>query len=158
VATIELLKGPGSSKEDQGPAEHLESSLRCILSFAKKNLASPISARKMHVAHNLKLTPHDIKKALMKNPTWTGKHVKEKISSLERVGIRAIQRDCKEKLNLPSLKMAKKPLLTQRMKDQRLAYAMEYRDCGIEEWKKVMFQKRVISGCTLVRSFPDAGD
>jgi hypothetical protein len=22
------------------------------------------------------------------------------------------------------------------MKDQRLAYAMEYRDCGIEEWKK----------------------
>jgi hypothetical protein len=48
----------------------------------------------------------------MKNPTWTGKQLKEKIPSLERIGIRAIQRASKEKLNLLSQKMAKKPFLT----------------------------------------------
>ncbi len=50
-----------------------------------------------------------------------------------------MQRGCEEKLNLPSQKMAKKPLLTWRMKDQRLAIAMKYQDWGFEEWKKVMF-------------------
>jgi hypothetical protein len=35
--------------------------------------------------------------------------------------------------------MAKKPLLTQRMKDQRMAFAMEYWDWRTEVWKKVMF-------------------
>jgi hypothetical protein len=64
----------------------------------------------------------------MKNPTWTSKQLKEKIPSLEEIGIRAIQRACKEKLNLSSRKMAKELLCTQRMKDQRLAFAMEYRD------------------------------
>ncbi len=102
-------------------------------------LPNPISARKKRVAHNLKLTHQalqDIKKALIKNPTWTGKQLKEKIPSLEGIGIRAIQRACKEKLNLPSRKISKKPLLMQRMKDQRLAFTMEYWDWGIEELKK----------------------
>jgi hypothetical protein len=60
-----------------------------------------------------------------KNLTWTGKQLKEKIPSLEVIGFRAIQRACK-----------KKPLPTQRMKDQRLAFTMEYQDWGIEKWKK----------------------
>jgi hypothetical protein len=34
----------------------LENSLRGILSFARKNPANPISARKKRVTHNLKLT------------------------------------------------------------------------------------------------------
>jgi hypothetical protein len=142
VAAIELSKANVPLKKIRDQLNISESSLRRILSFARKNPANPISARKKRVAHNLKLTPQalqDIKKALTKNPSWTGKQLKEKIPSLEGIGIRAIQRACKEKLNLPSRKMAKKPLLTQRMKDQRLAFAMQYRHWGIEEWKKVMF-------------------
>jgi hypothetical protein len=46
---------------------------------------------------------------------------------------------CKDKLKLPSRKMAKKPLISQRMKDQTMAFAMEYRDCGVEQWKDMMF-------------------
>jgi hypothetical protein len=124
VASIELSRAQVPLKKVRDQLNISECSLRCILSFTKKNPASPISARK-------KLTPQalqDIKKALMKNPTWTSKQLKEKIPSLEGIGIRAIQRACKEKLNLPSRKMAKEPLRTQRMKDQRLAFAKEYRD------------------------------
>jgi hypothetical protein len=130
VAAIELSKAQVPLKKIRDMLNISESSLCRILSLAKKNLACPISARKKRVAHNLKLTPQalqDIKKAL-KNPTLTGKQLKEKIPSLEGIGIRAIQRACKEKLNLPSQKMAKKPLLTQRMKGQRLAFSMEYWD------------------------------
>jgi hypothetical protein len=55
----------------------------------------------------------------MKNPTWTGKQLIEKIPSLEGIGIRAIQRACKEKPR----KMTKKPLFTQRTKNQWLPFA-----------------------------------
>jgi hypothetical protein len=43
------------------------------------------------------LALQDIQKALIKNPTWTGKQLKEKIPSLERIGSRTIQRASKEK-------------------------------------------------------------
>ncbi len=58
---------------------------------------------------------------------------------LAQVNVRWIQRLCKDKLKLPSRKIAKKPLLSQRMKDQQLAFAMEYRDWGVEKWRDVMF-------------------
>jgi hypothetical protein len=35
--------------------------------------------------------------------------------------------------------MVKKPLLSQRMKEQRLAFAMEYWDWGVEKWRDIMF-------------------
>jgi hypothetical protein len=40
---------------------------------------------------------------------------------------------------LASRKMARKPLLTDRMKLQRLEFPRQYRNWRAEEWKKVMF-------------------
>ncbi len=40
---------------------------------------------------------------------------------------------------LPSRKMARKPLLIDRMKLQRLEFPRQYRNWRAEEWKKVMF-------------------
>jgi hypothetical protein len=96
--------------------------------------------------------------APMKNPTWTGKQLKEKIPSLEGIDIRAIQRACKEKPNMSSRKMAKKPLFTQRTKNQWLPFATwSTRIGGSRSGKKLCFQMRVISSCTLVRSSPGVG-
>jgi hypothetical protein len=53
--------------------------------------------------------------------------------------VRTIQNICKAKLGLPSRKMAKKPLLTDRMKLQRLEFARLYGKWGLEERRKVMF-------------------
>jgi hypothetical protein len=51
-----------------------------------------------------------------KNLTLTGKQLKEKIPSLEGIGIRVIQLACKEELNQPYWKMTRKPFFTYRMK------------------------------------------
>jgi hypothetical protein len=98
----------------------------------------------------------DIQKAQRRNPTWIDKQLKEKIPFLQWIGIRVIQRTCKKKLNMLSRKKAKKPLLTQRMKDLRLVFDI-VQDWGIEEWGIVCSQMRFASSCNLVRCSPSAG-
>ena len=49
---------------------------------------------------------------------------------MEHCSIRVIQHHCLKTLKLPSKKMACKPLLTQAMKDKRVAFALKYRDWG----------------------------
>ena len=58
---------------------------------------------------------------------------------LANASVRRIQEVCHDDLKLPSRKMAKKPPLSQRMMDQRLAFAEEYKNWSEEDWKKVMF-------------------
>ncbi len=132
----------GTFKKIRKQLKILESSLHRIVSFARKNPASPISARKKRGAHNLKLNSKalwDIQKALLKNSTRNGKQLKEKITSLEGIGIRVIQRACKEKLNLPSQKMAKKNLLTQRMKTRGWHFPWNTRSGGLRRGRKLCF-------------------
>ena len=40
---------------------------------------------------------------------------------------------------MPSRKMAKKPLLTEHMQNQRLKFALAYQDWTVEDWKQVLF-------------------
>jgi hypothetical protein len=110
-----------------------ERTLGRILTHAKKNPNIPVLARKTGTGRTPKITSYTLKQmkeALRKNPCLTAKQLKERIPGLTLVNVRWIQRLCKLKLKLPSRKMAKKTLLSQRMKDQRLAFAMEYRDGG----------------------------
>ena len=65
--------------------------------------------------------------------------MKKNIPELADVSVRTIQRICHDQLKMPSRKMADKPLLTDRMKKDRLEFARRYRHWGVEQWKKVMF-------------------
>ncbi len=60
------------------------------------------------------------------------------------MSIRTIQ--SKEQLKLPCHKMADKPLLTGRMKNDRLEFARRYAHWGVEEWKRVMFSDELRMG------------
>ena len=64
-----------------------------------------------------------IKKKVTKNPTITAKQLRLWSPILQKVSVRTIQKICKDVLKPPSRKAAKKPLLTQHMKDQRLEFA-----------------------------------
>jgi transposase len=119
-----------------------ERTLRRILTHAKENPITPVLARKKGTGRTPKVTSHTLKQmkdALRKNPCLTAKQLKERIPGLALVNVRWIQQLCKDKLKLPSRKMAKKPLLSQRMKEQRLAFAMEYWEWNVEKWRDVMF-------------------
>jgi hypothetical protein len=53
--------------------------------------------------------------------------------------VRWAQKLCKDKLKMPSIKMGTKPLLNQRMREQRLEFARAYGGWTLEQWKAVMF-------------------
>jgi hypothetical protein len=86
-----------------------------------------------------KETLDKMKDMLRKDPTLTAKQLKGKLPELTTVSIRHIQHVCLKKLDLPSRKMASKPLLTERMKQQRLKF-LEY--SAVDEHKKVMFSNK----------------
>ena len=58
---------------------------------------------------------------------------------LQHVKIRTVQHCLQKDLDLPSRKPAKKPLITERMKTKRLAFAKKYSHWTTEQWKKVLF-------------------
>jgi hypothetical protein len=122
-----------------------ERSLRRILSFAKSNPDAPVAGRKRDPGSrtsNLKITPalvEDMRKLLSKSPTLSARQLKARVPGLENIAIRTIQDACVKKLAMRSRKMAKKPLLTERMMLQRLEFANQYQHWGVEDWKRVMF-------------------
>jgi hypothetical protein len=73
-----------------------------------------------------------MKRRLNVTPTLTGLHLKN-IPELKTVSVRSIQRSCRKTLKLPSMKMAKKPLLTERMRRQRPDFAMEHEDWTVDD-------------------------
>jgi hypothetical protein len=112
------------------------------LAFAKKNPDAPVQERMQGSGRPSKVKAADLKameNILKTTPTATAKKRKERVPGLENVSVRTIQDLCLKKLKLPSRKMASKPLLTQKMKAKRLAFARWYQHWGWSCGKKVMF-------------------
>ena len=81
-----------------------------------------------------------IKREVQKNPRLTALELKNLHPELlENVAVRTIQHRLQKSLGLPSRKAAKKPLLTERMKKQRIAFAKKYIHWTPAQWKRVMF-------------------
>ncbi len=80
-----------------------------------------------------------MKRHLNRGPTLSAKQLKVLVPALVSLSIRSIQRLCAKNLNLPSRKMAAKPLLTQAMREKQLAFCQHYRNWTVDDWKKVMF-------------------
>jgi hypothetical protein len=71
--------------------------------------------------------------------------------------VKTIQNICKAKLCLPSSKMAKKPLLTDRMKLQRLYFARQYENWGWRSGRRLCFWMKATLSSGLVSGPGTAG-
>lgn len=81
-----------------------------------------------------------LKRELYKNPRLTASELKAMHPDLlGDVSVRTIQHRLQIDLGLPSRIAAKKPLLTEHMKKQRLAFARMYAHWTAEQWRTVMF-------------------
>jgi hypothetical protein len=80
-----------------------------------------------------------IKKSLAEDPTFTAKQLQKKVPYLGGVSIRVIEHICLKKLKLLSRKMAKNPILIDRMRLQRLEFARHYQDWGVEVRKDILY-------------------
>jgi hypothetical protein len=98
-----------------------------------------------------------MKKKLLNSPTTTAKQLNKTVPGLANMSVRAIQHVSLKKLKLPSRVMVKKPLLTQKMKDQRLVFAHQYGHWGIENGNRSCSVMRAILSCDLVTRAPAAG-
>jgi hypothetical protein len=126
-AAIELWKANISLKRIREQVQMSERGLRNILAYAKKHpgdLPSKVSLGSVR----------KIRRALDRNPSITGKTLlKKNIPDLANVSVRTITRVCCETLKLPSRKMVDKPLLPDRMKNDRLEFDRWYAHWGVEE-------------------------
>lgn len=141
-AAIEMWKAKVPLKTIRNQLDMSESTLRRILKFAKANPGAPVAERKKGngpISNFTTAVKNRMKAALCKTPTMTAASLKKAIPELANVSIRRIQEVCKNDLKLPSRKMADKPLLNDRMKEDRLRFARAYGHWGVEEWRKVMF-------------------
>ena len=81
-----------------------------------------------------------IKREVQKNPQLTALELKNlHPEPLENVTVRTIQHRLQKGLGLPSRKAAKKPLLTEQMKKQLIAFAIKCIHWTPAQWKRVIF-------------------
>lgn len=81
-----------------------------------------------------------LKTIVIKNPTFTAADIKREYPMVfGNLTDRYIQKRLKEDLKMPSRRAAKKPLLTKRMKAQRLDFAKKHAHWTYEDWSEVMF-------------------
>ena len=89
---------------------------------------------------DIKRDGHFNKKRGAKNPRLTALELKNLHPELlENVAVCTIQHRLQKGLGLPSRKAANKPLLTERMKKQCIAFAKKYIHWMPAQWKRVMF-------------------
>ncbi len=96
----------------------------------------PVSGRPRKISQE---TMKLMKKRIQERPSITAAMLKRGIPALANVSKRTIQDCCLKDLKLPSRVKAQKPLITERMKEQRLAFAREHVNWSVDDWKKVMF-------------------
>ena len=81
-----------------------------------------------------------MKRAVQRSPTLTARKLKVLYpQDLGHISVRVIQRRLKLDCNLPSRRAAKKPLLTQAMRDKRWNFARAHLHWTPDDWRKVMF-------------------
>ena len=142
VAAVELFKAGITRANICKQLRISIKSLYLILKAFQKNPLNPDLERKKGTGRKKVISPETLvtmKRLLSDTPTLTAKALKNKVPALQSVAIRTIQEACQKDLGLPSRKMAKKPLIKDRMKAQRLEFALQYQHWTVEEWKKVMF-------------------
>ena len=141
-AAVELWKAKVPLKNIREQLQMNERTLRRVLAAAKASPEDPVPKRKKTSGRPAKVMATTLivmRRHLVRDPTLTAGQLKALMPALANTSIRTIQRMCLDRLKLPSRKMAAKPLITQAMKDKRLAFAQRYGGWTEEDWKKVMF-------------------
>ena len=91
---------------------------------------------------------------LIKDPWLTAAELKNFYEKeLKDVSIRSIQHRCRVDLKMPIRRACKKPLLTARMRAQRMQFAREMQYLTEKDWEKVMWSDESMFKCISNRRF-----
>ena len=81
----------------------------------------------------------EILKHFEQNPSISVPQLKNILPELRHISDRTLQRNVKERLKLISRRVAKKPVLTEKMIQDRLLFCRRYRNWSANKWLKVLF-------------------
>jgi hypothetical protein len=126
---VELWLAKVSLAKIREPLQMSKATLKRVLAHARAHPEQSVQKRRKGsggVSKVMKITLQAMKRHLNRDPTLSAKQLKALVPALESLSIRSIQMLCAKNLNLPSRKMAAKPLLTQAMRDKRLAFCQRY--------------------------------
>ncbi len=141
-SAIELRKAGVSLTKIRSQLKMSETTLRRILKHPQDHPLFPVPKRKIGTGKKSTIsqpTLTKMRKHLIRDPTLTAKQLKALIPGVQHLSTRSVQRICQKNLALPSRKMAKKPVLTEKMREKRISFCRQYGHWTAEEWKKVMF-------------------
>ncbi len=86
-------------------------------------------------------TDRILKRTILKYPMMTAKELKEELAQeLQNVSVHTIQHRLQKDLKIPCRSAAMKPLITEKMRKKRVAFAKKFKDWTPEQWGKVMFR------------------
>jgi hypothetical protein len=82
-----------------------------------------------------------------KDPRLTAHIIKQEVLEVAYLTVWYISHLILKCLKIPSRIASQKPLLTEKMKEKRLAFAKKYRNWSEEDWSKVMFSDESTFSC-----------
>ena len=141
-SAIELRKAGVPLKAIRDQLSMSKNSLRRILAHAASHPSLPVSKRKIGTGRKSTVSQATLtamRKHLNRDPTLSARQLKALMPALQHLATRSIQHICQKTLALPSRKMAKKPVLTEQMKEKRMTFCHQYGHWTVDDWKMVMF-------------------
>ncbi len=95
------------------------------------------------ISHSLNILERYVKK----DPRLTAHIIKQEVLEVAYLTVWYISHLILKCLKIPSRIASQKPLLTEKMKEKRLAFAKKYRNWSEEDWSKVMFSDESTFSC-----------
>jgi transposase len=126
------------------------SSIKRLLAKARALPPRAIPERKKGSGRPATITSSDLKileRFVKKNPRATAGDIKEQVPEVAAVSVKHINWLIVNKLKIRSRIAAQKPLLTDKMKAKRLAFAKKYVSWTEEDWSRVMFSDESTFRC-----------
>ena len=85
-----------------------------------------------------------MKRALDRDPFLSAKALRSRYLSLQHLSLTTMKKAIRTTLQLKARRPAKKPILTERMINDRLQFCHQYQDWTEEHWDQVLFTDEVI--------------
>jgi transposase len=121
---------------------HRRTISRLVTAYQKSNNGS-LPQRRSGSGRPKKVTDKmlaKIKKDILSNPFLTARQIKSKNRKLlETISLRTVRRILLENLSLASRVAARKPILSNRMKHNRIEFAKQYQHWTSKQWGSVLY-------------------
>lgn len=151
-SNIILLKEEGY--QQKAIANRLQLSESSVSRIVKSETPFKVGKRSGRPRSTSRHAESKLKRIVQSDPFITSSKAKAEVPELNQVSSRTVRRILHDKLNLPSRKVSKKPLLPKSAVAKRLQFCHKYKHWTENQWSKVLFSdESTFRQFTSIKSF-----